>query len=222
VFEAPGLADLVAARLRDAEAIQRARVFPYQLLAAYQNTDAAVPDVVRKALQDAMELAIANVPSVEGRVVLCPDVSASMSTPVTGHRAGSTTSVLAIDVAALVAASLLRKNRTAIVLPFEQDVVPVDLNSRDSVMTNAGQLASIGGGGTNCSAPVRLLNQRQMKADLVIFVSDYESWVDQGRGLGTAFWRSGLSSGNGIRKLAWFVWISSRTKPRRLRNARTS
>ena len=92
-----------------------------------------------------MELAIANVPSIEGRVVVCPDVSGSMKSPVTGYRAGSTTSVRCVDVAALVAASVLRKNQSATVLPFEQGVVPVDLNSRDSVMTNAGRLASIGG-----------------------------------------------------------------------------
>jgi 60 kDa SS-A/Ro ribonucleoprotein len=133
-----------------------------------------------------MELAIANVPSIEGRVVVCPDVSGSMASPVTGHRRGSTTSVRCIDVAALVAASVLRKNPAATVLPFEQAVVSVDLNSRDSVMTNAGRLASIGGGGTNCSAPVRLLSLRKEKADLVIFVSDSESWVDRGRGRGTA------------------------------------
>ena len=186
VFEEPGLSELVAARLRDAGEIQRARVFPYQLLTAYRNCDAAVPQEVRDALQDAMELAIANVPSIDGRVVVCPDVSGSMSSPVTGYRAGSTTSVRCVDVAALVAASVLRKNHDAAVLPFEQAVVRVDLNSRDSVMTNAGKLASIGGGGTNCSAPVRLLNQQKAKADLVLFVSDNESWVDQGRGRGTA------------------------------------
>jgi 60 kDa SS-A/Ro ribonucleoprotein len=84
------------------------------------------------------------------------------------------------------AASVLRKNSTATVLPFDYGVVSLDLNSRDSVMTNAGKLASIGGGGTNCSAPVRLLNTMQEKADLVIFVSDNESWVDAGRGRGTA------------------------------------
>jgi 60 kDa SS-A/Ro ribonucleoprotein len=72
------------------------------------------------------------------------------------------------------------------VLPFEQAVVPVDLNSRDSVMTNAARLASIGGGGTNCSAPIRLLNQQKATADLVVFVSDNQSWVDAGRGRGTA------------------------------------
>jgi 60 kDa SS-A/Ro ribonucleoprotein len=170
--------------------VQRARVFPYQLLAAYRNCDPAVPRNVRDALQDAMELAVANVPSIDGEVVVCPDVSGSMKSPVTGHRAGSTTAVECVDVAALVAASVLRKNRTATVLPFEQAVVPVDLNSRDSVMTNAERLAAIGGGGTNCSAPIRLLNQRKAKAGLVLFVSDNQSWVDatpdQGRGRGTA------------------------------------
>jgi 60 kDa SS-A/Ro ribonucleoprotein len=81
---------------------------------------------------------------------------------------------------------VLRKNPSAAVLPFEQAVVPLQLNSRDSVMTNADRLASIGGGGTNCSAAVSLLNSAKGKADLVIFVSDNESWVDQGRGRGTA------------------------------------
>jgi 60 kDa SS-A/Ro ribonucleoprotein len=161
-------------------------VFPYQLLTAYQNCDAAVPQEVRDALQDAMELAVANVPKICGAVVICPDVSGSMASPVTGHRAGSTTSVRCIDVAALVAAAIIRKNPSATVLPFEQAVVPVKLNSRDSIVTNAGKLAAIGGGGTNCSAPVRLLNQRKAKADLVIFVSDNQSWVDKGRALGTA------------------------------------
>jgi 60 kDa SS-A/Ro ribonucleoprotein len=48
-----------------------------------------------------MELAVANVPSIAGEVVVCPDVSGSMKSPVTGRRAGSTTSVQCIDVAAL-------------------------------------------------------------------------------------------------------------------------
>jgi 60 kDa SS-A/Ro ribonucleoprotein len=186
VFEEPGMARLVAARLRDRELIRRARVFPYQLLAAYRNHDAAVPAEVRDALQDAMELAVEHVPSIEGQVVVCPDVSGSMANPIMGYRDGSTSAVRCIDVAALVAASVLRKNRTAVMLPFEGEVVDVNLNSRDSIMTNAERLASIGGGGTNCSAPLRLLNRQKAKADLVLFVSDNESWVDQGRAQGTA------------------------------------
>ncbi len=182
VFEDASLVREIANRLQNGDEIQRARVFPYQLLTAYQNCDAAVPQLVRDALQDAMELAIKNVPVIGGTVVVCPDVSGSMKSPVTGHRVGSTSAVSCIDVAALVAAAVVRKNPAATVLPFEQSVVPVDLNSRDSVMTNAAKLAAIGGGGTNCSAPVALLNKQKAKADLVIFVSDNESWVDAGRG----------------------------------------
>jgi 60 kDa SS-A/Ro ribonucleoprotein len=45
-------------------------------------------------------------------------------------------------------------------------------------MTNAEKLAHLPCGGTNCSAPLAYLNKRQAKGDLVIYVSDNESWVD--------------------------------------------
>jgi 60 kDa SS-A/Ro ribonucleoprotein len=129
-----------------------------------------------------MELATANVPTFEGRVVVCPDVSGSMRSPATGHRGSATSSVRCIDVAALVAATVLRKNPQARVLPFERDVVKVALNGRDSIMANAQALAAIGGGATNCSATLALLNKERAAVDVVIFVSDNESWVDARRG----------------------------------------
>ena len=191
VFGQPGMTELIADRLRDPKAIAKARVFPYQLMVAYTmaSANADIPKEVCEALQDALEIAIANVPAVDGQVYVCPDVSGSMSSAVTGYRKGATTAVRCIDVAALVAAAVLRKNSRTEVLPFERDVVEVNLNSRDSVMTNAAKLAAIGGGGTNCSAPLALLNRRQAKGDLVIFISDYESWVDAGGGRGTATMR---------------------------------
>ena len=176
-----GMADEVAAKLRDPKAVAAARVLPYQLMAAFKATGDLVPAVVRDALQDAMEVALANVPAFDGRVVVCPDVSGSMSSAVTGQRGAATSSVRCIDVAALVAAAVLRKNPLARVLPFEQEVVKLSLNARDSVMTNAQALAAIGGGGTNCSAPLALLNKEGAKVNLVILVSDNESWVDATR-----------------------------------------
>jgi 60 kDa SS-A/Ro ribonucleoprotein len=180
VFEVPGMAERIAEKLRDRTAIARARVFPYQLLMAYYAVDRAVPEIVRDALQDAMEIALENVPSFGGRVVVCPDVSGSMGSPVTGVRRGATSAVQCIHVAALVAAAVLRTNREALVLPFAESVRDrkVSLNPRDSVMSNAQKLASIGGGGTNCSAPLKWLNTRREAADLVILVSDNQSWVD--------------------------------------------
>nr|WP_298146984.1 TROVE domain-containing protein [uncultured Pseudomonas sp.] len=180
-FTVEGCADAVAKRLADGEAIAKARVYPYQLLAAYRMAGEGVPAVVRETLQDALELSLANVPALSGKVVVCPDVSGSMSSPVTGYRQGATTAVRCIDVAALVAAAILRKQPLAQVLPFENKVVKVELNPRDSVMSNAQKLAAIGGGGTSCSAPLKQLADAKAKVDTLILVSDNESWIDARR-----------------------------------------
>lgn len=180
-FQVRGCTEYVAARLADAEEVAKARVYPYQLLAAYRMAGQEVPYRVREALQDALELSLANVPALSGSVVVCPDVSGSMHSPVTGHRQGATTAVRCIDVAALVAAAVLRKRPTARVMPFEREVVDIRLNPRDSVMTNAQKLAAIGGGGTNCSAPLAQLANARFKLDTLILVSDNESWIDARR-----------------------------------------
>jgi 60 kDa SS-A/Ro ribonucleoprotein len=180
------MTEQVAARLRDASEIARARVFPYQLLATHRAADSAVPDAVRDALEDAMELAIANVPRIDGRIYVCPDVSGSMRSPITGHRKGATTAVRCVDAAALITAAMVRRNPTAEVLPFEQSVVALRLSPQASVMTNAERLASVGGGGTCVSAPLAQLNARKATGDLVVIVSDNQSWVDAAGARGTA------------------------------------
>ena len=181
VLEDGDLVQLIADRLRNEQLIEKAKAFPYQLMVAYLNTDEGVPLLIREAVQDAMEIAIRNVPQVNGKVFVLPDISGSMRSPITGQRAGATSKVRCIDVAALVAAAMLRKNPTAEVIPFEANVVSCPLNPRDSVMTNAQKLASLPCGGTNCSAPLRHLNERNALGDLVVFVSDNESWMDSPR-----------------------------------------
>lgn len=182
VFAVDGMPELIAERLRNRDEIQRSRVLPYQLLAAYLAASDDVPGIVREALQDALEIATANVPALAGNVVVCPDVSGSMQSPVTGRRKGATSKVSCIDVAALMAACIVRHNPSARVLPFERDVVDVKVNPRDSVMTNALRLGAIGGGGTACSAPLAKLNREKAKVDIVLIVSDNESWADMRRG----------------------------------------
>lgn len=183
VFDSRSATKQIASRLRDREAIRQARVFPYQLMVAWKQAGAEVPAAVRDALQDAMEIATENVPALDqGRGVwVFPDISGSMHSPVTGHRKGATSAVRCIDVAALIAATVLRTNPRGGVLPFESNVVNVALNPRDSIMTNASVLSSLPAGGTNCSAPLMELNRRRESADVIIYVSDNESWLDSPR-----------------------------------------
>ena len=182
VFEDRELVKAIAKRLADPKLVERAKAFPYQLLAAYSNAGEQVPREVKNALHDAMEVAVENVPKLEGRVWVLPDISGSMHSPVTGYRQGSTSKVRCIDVAALVTAAILRRNPEAEVLPFHDRVVPKHgLVARDSVLTNAQRLARLPSGGTDCSAPLEWLNAQRQDVDLVVFVSDNQSWIDENR-----------------------------------------
>ena len=102
-FTVAGAAQHAAEILRDPGRIRTAKAMPYQLLATLQALSPDVPAVLRDALHDAMEISVSNVPVLAGSVVVCPDVSGSMSSPVTGYRPGATSTVRCIDVAALVA-----------------------------------------------------------------------------------------------------------------------
>jgi 60 kDa SS-A/Ro ribonucleoprotein len=180
VFESKEIVTHVAHKLGNESEVRRARAFPYQLMAAHKAASTGLPVEIAIALQSAMEIATENVPSIAGKVWVCPDVSGSMHSPITGHRKGGTSSVLCLDVAALVAAAILRKNPSAEIVPFSDDVVPLPraLNPFDSVMTNAELLSRLPSGGTACSAPLRMLNAKKEKGDLVVYVSDNQSWVD--------------------------------------------
>jgi 60 kDa SS-A/Ro ribonucleoprotein len=177
VLALPKARRMIADRLRDPDLIAKARVFPYQLMTAYQALSADMPTEIRDALHDAMELSVRNVPKLRGQVVVCPDVSGSMSGAVTGFRKGATTVTRFVDVAGLVSAAILRQNPSATVLPLEVKVRDLRLEPRDTILTNAARLAEQWGGGTNCAAPLDWLLAKERAPDLVIMVSDNQSWA---------------------------------------------
>jgi 60 kDa SS-A/Ro ribonucleoprotein len=183
------MTELISERLRNKEDVRKAGGIPYQLMVAYVKAEASVPPEVKEALQDAMEIATENTPALKGKVYICPDVSGSMDSPVTGFRKGATTAVRCIDAAALFTASLMRRNPEARVLPFADRLVNVALNARDTILTNAARLAAVGGGGTKCSAPLRFLNRSRAEGDMVILISDNQSWVDDRQAGATALMR---------------------------------
>lgn len=185
-FQVDGVTAMVAARLGDPQAMTKVRPAPYQLMTALSQVGEGVPLAVQAALEKALEASLSRVPKLEGNVVVCPDVSGSMSSPATGYRKGATSVVRCIDIAALVAAAMLRSNPHTRVLPFEVDVVPLKLDPKARVAVNAAKLAGVGGGGTCVSAPLALLNREKAKVDVVVIVSDNESWLDPSRPRATA------------------------------------
>lgn len=178
----------IAGRLADPEEIGRSRQFPYQYLAAYLNAD-GVPQAIRDALGRAAEVACDNVPVLPGPVVIGLDVSGSMSCAVTGNRgAGATSRMRCVDVAALFAAAVVRRNPGSLIVPFDTRTFEVAVAPQTSILELAGQLARYGGGGTDCSLPLAHANRQHRNRAFAgcVLVSDMESWVSVGRGGSTA------------------------------------
>ncbi len=174
----------VAEQIADPTAIERSRQFPYQFLAAYLHADAQLPAVVRAALQTAAELACGNVPRLPGPVVIGVDVSGSMSSPVTGRQGARQSSVMrGVDVAALFAAAILRRNPDSVVIPFDTAAYHAPVDPQDSILSLAQRLAAYGGGGTDCSLALAEATSRYRERVFAgaVLISDNESWVGTGR-----------------------------------------
>lgn len=169
----------IAAKLGDAEAIAKARPFPYQLLATYKAAGKVMPPIAA-ALSTALEAASRKVPRLIGAVFVAIDVSGSMSSPVTGRQRGASSSVRCVDVAALIAACLKRVNPEIVVMPFDTSVRDCPMEPDLPVLAQAVQLAGLLGGGTAVSAPLVALNEQRRQVDLLVLVSDNESWFDCG------------------------------------------
>jgi 60 kDa SS-A/Ro ribonucleoprotein len=90
-----------------------------------------------------------------------------------------------VDVAALFAAAILRRNPESVVIPFDTQAYRVEVDPSDSILSLAKRLAEYGGGGTDCSLPLATANRelRERKFAGCVLVSDNESWVYAGRAL---------------------------------------
>jgi 60 kDa SS-A/Ro ribonucleoprotein len=178
------MVDYVAGRLADADEIHRSRQFPYQFLAAYLNVGSELPQKIKAALHQAAEISCGNVPQFAGPVVIGLDVSGSMNSPVTGHRGrGATSCMRCVDVAALFAAAVLRRNPESVLIPFDNVVHEPQVDPQDSILSLAQRLARYGGGGTNCALPLQKANRdyRHRRFAGCVLVSDSESWIGTGR-----------------------------------------
>ena len=184
VLDDPEMVDFVAGRIANAEEIRRSRQFPYQYLAAFLNADEAVPQAIKAALGQAAEVACGSVPELPGPVVIGLDVSGSMSSPVTGFRGrGGTSKMRCVDVAALFAAAVLRRNPDSLVIPFDDQVHQATVDPREAILGLAERLARYGGGGTDCSLPLKEANTTYRDRTFAgcVLVSDTMSWIGAGR-----------------------------------------
>ena len=179
--------DYVAGRIADPDAIRRSRQFPYQFLAAYLNAADEVPHKIKSALHDAAEIACGNIPQLPAPVIIGLDTSGSMGCSVTGWQGrGRASKMRCVDVAALFAAAILRRNPDSVVVPFDTRAYQAKIDPSDSILSLSARLSKYGGGGTDVSLPLVEANKRYAKRAFagIVLVSDNESWINSGRAYG--------------------------------------
>lgn len=170
----------IAQRLSDIDAMKRARVLPFRLLTALNNFQPTVyEEPIQAALIQALDGAAQNLPPLAGTICIAPDVSQSMS-----GRMSAKGLTRYIDIAALFAASLLKKATKAVVLPFNQHVIDVSLRPAASVYDSTLQIVGLLGGGTSLSAPISFLLEHKIAVDTFIGITDNIEWITQKPGQG--------------------------------------
>ena len=173
------LVDSIASKLRDEEAIVKAKAMPYQLYQAYKNftsDNAYANEIIGTALQDAFEISLKNAPKLTGLSYVFVDVSGSMGYSVTS---GYNSKTRFVDIAAMFASAIKKSNPEAVIVPFNDFVIDYKINSRDSSMTITSQLAALCTGGTRTSSCLEYLKKNKIKPDNIIFISDNMSWEDK-------------------------------------------
>ncbi len=92
--------DAVIAKVTDADEVARARLFPYQVWAAYKH---APSDNWKRALGRTLELTIGNIPALDGTLVVI-DTSGSMQATVSGR-----STMARVEVAAVMAMATAKR-----------------------------------------------------------------------------------------------------------------
>lgn len=174
-------AAVFAARLRDAEAIKRARVHPMSVLIALKTyaqgrgekgklTWSPVPRLI-DALDDAFDLAMVNATPTGKRLLVAVDVSGSMSANCSGA------SVLtAKEAAAAIATIFLRIEPMAHVIAFDTSPHEPGLSPKQR-RDDVAKAMSRWNGGTDVAQPIAYALANKQAYDGIVMLTDNETWA---------------------------------------------
>jgi TROVE domain len=158
----------VTARITDPVEVARARLFPYQVWAAYSQ---APSDNWRKALGRTLELTLGNVPVLESTLVVI-DTSGSMQSPVSRR-----STMTRVEVAAVMAMATARSGRNVDVVIYGQGHARVEGLAGTSVLGGVekvvGLVGSVGHATFGHTAIARHFDPRRHRR-VVLFTDDQQ------------------------------------------------
>ncbi len=156
------------AKIVDPAEVAKARLFPYQVWAAYKH---APSDNWKRALGRTLELTTANVPSLDGTLVVI-DTSGSMQGPVSGR-----STMARVEVAAVMAMATAKAGRDVDVVIYGVDNARVGGLAGTSVLAGVrkvvGLIGSVGHATYGHTAIARHFNPKRHRR-AVLFTDDQQ------------------------------------------------
>jgi len=146
---------LIEGKLTDAQTIQHSKILPFRFLKA---ADKVRSSWATDALREALELAFANVPAIEGRTAVFLDISGSMSGDF-------------LKTAGIFAISIMKQtDLNGRLLLFHDFAEEFKVSKRDSILTQASRIRTKGC--TDVAAPMQVLLRECDKVDTIVLISD--------------------------------------------------
>jgi 60 kDa SS-A/Ro ribonucleoprotein len=193
-----GAAKNVVMRLRDTDAIRRARVHPLSLLVALRVyaqgkgdkgslTWRPVPSIV-DALDEAFYLAFRAVEPTGKRHLLALDVSGSMSagrvcgSPLTPREASTAMALVTAnvedhyDVLAFTSAGFMSTGRS-MHAGYPAAISPVDITASMRLQDAVAMTSRMPFGGTDCALPMLYATANKLEVDAFVIYTDSETWA---------------------------------------------
>jgi 60 kDa SS-A/Ro ribonucleoprotein len=163
ISQSPASVAAACEMIKDAKLISKSRVLPFRFSTAWDEiyklgNGKEVRDVL-SAINEALEISVANVPKMDGETLVVLDVSGSMM--------GKPS-----EIASLFGAILAKAN-SCDVMTFAEGASYKSYNPSDSVMTIRSSFR-FSGGGTNFSS---IFKNAKKAYDNIIILSDMQGWI---------------------------------------------
>lgn len=176
--QAPELMDKVCKMLTDERRIKKSLVLPFRYLTALdviKGTNVTGKRAITKALNDALEIALSNVPKFDGRTLIVLDDSGSMTWSKSSTFGKGQKSPMEIGS---IFAAILYKSNDADLMRFSDNASYLSPYHGDAAMTIADRLIkSAKSGGTNFNS---IFQTAKGVYDRIIILSDMQGWIGGG------------------------------------------
>ncbi len=150
-------------KLVDPDSVKKSRQLPFRFLTAYNNVKGNRE--LTDAIADAMDIAVSNVPELNGKTLIAVDCSGSMNGD-------------PFEKASIFCATLLKANKSADVILVSNRVREVTISSKSTTVDISKAIIAQGAnGGTDIGLVFNYALSKSKGYNRIIILSDNESWL---------------------------------------------